>query len=313
MDWKSVNKTLLKKTLSFILSISFILTFIVLYKYHLLDLNAESKLIIFLIFTFLISMPIYLVFYRKNFHIKILILCASLLAICTPIFLAYTLPVITNNLDSDIIDNTDDKIIDDIDISDTENTNQNTTEDTNNNDTISEPTLEEYIGENIKGVIYSEYAGINWGTRMIMEKFIIYIFNKGDKNIDEDLQLSISFSLNYSCLLSKPDDIYNMSFTSNTTKPWVFGENKITYVRWNKSLPITTLPSNGNKWAIIYLNSPDLGGGFFDYRQSITYSAIINDIYPIDVNKMPIFVKPPSGNPKDWDIAEVLSDIEHYG
>jgi len=72
---------------------------------------------------------------------------------------------------------------------------------------------------------------------------------------------------------------------------------------------MTTLPSNGTQWVIIFLETYN-DSIFFNYYQSITYSANINDIYPIEVIKMPTYITPPSENPKEWNISGIIKDIE---
>jgi hypothetical protein len=150
---------------------------------------------------------------------------------------------------------------------------------------ITEETIEKYINENIKGVIYSDYAGMTFNPTKYREKFIFFIFNNGIENIDEDLQLSLIFPYDMNFSLLKPNNSNLLSYDSDETKPWVFGMDKITNIRWNKSLPGTTLSNKGVQWAIIHLETSSDFSIFLDYRHSIEYSAIINDIYFIPVKK----------------------------
>jgi len=275
IQWSEVNKQLLVKSLLLIIICSIIITLIINWYF---DWNCPWHL--FFINTFLwvvgwLSLIIYLIKYKKEgwypFMFTVIIISATaFMTISAFVFM----PILFNQTTG----------INSID--------------------------EDYINENIKGVIYSDYAGMNFETNKIREKFIFFIFNNGTENKDEDLQLSISFLPDKNFTLTKPNDKNHLSYNDNKTKPLVFGDKKNTIVRWNKTLPITTLSTMEAQWAIIYLETDVRSEDFFDYRHSISFSAIINDIYFINVKKMPIYVDPPSENPKYWDISEVIKDIE---
>jgi len=148
--WIEVNKQLLKKSLILILIISIVITFFINWYFHW-----NQPFYLFFINTFLwvvgwISLIVYLIEYKKDGWIPIMF---TVIVATTAAFMAISATVFIPIL-----------------------FNQN-----------NEYAMTNYINENIKGVIYSDYAGITFNPAIIKEKYIFFVFNKGNQNIDENL------------------------------------------------------------------------------------------------------------------------------
>lgn len=172
-------------------------------------------------------------------------------------------------------------------------------------------TLNTYIENNVKCAVYIGSWGSEWNSYRYKHQIIIYILNNGTENIHKSLQININCYSGKQFSIVKPEDNLNLSYFFDAIKPWIFGDDYSVGIRWNESYVGSTLAKNNSRWAIIYCYTEDLLYG--EEYQILYFSVSIDDRYDIDVIKMPIFVDPPEENPRDWDITEILEDIERYG
>lgn len=204
-------------------------------------------------------------------------LFVALLTICVPIFLTYTLPIV-NNFNSEI-------------------------------------NTENYIKNNVKCAVF--LIDFNWKYNpepvnfIYKHKLVIYIINNGSKNIDSPLQLNIDCSQNQKFNIAKPEGNLNLSYFQNTIKPWIFGDDYSVSIRWNNSYAGSPLPKKSSRWAIINCYSNDyLYCNEFDI---LNFTVTINDEFDVKITEFSCNFKSPSGHPKDWNISEIIQDIEWYG
>lgn len=171
--------------------------------------------------------------------------------------------------------------------------------------------LETYIENNIKSAFYIRNHKIAWDSEYEYTfQIISYIINNGSKNIDKPLQLSIDCSSNKRFILEKPDGNLNISYFSESVKPWVFGSTHSLSVRWNDSYAGSPLPKKSVRWVILNCYTDDYLYCYeFDY---LDIAVTIEDEFDIETIKMPCFEELPSGHPKDCKIDDILQDIDMY-
>lgn len=230
----------------------------------------------FLLFVFLISIPIYVIICRNKFRYSPLLLSVIFLTIFVSIFLICIFPTINQKVGSSNFD------------------------------------LEEYIENNVKCAVYiTDLEWLPWGSEYIYKRQIIpYMINNGSKNIDKPLQINIDCSSNNKFIFEAPDDNLNISYFSGSVKPWVFGDDYSVGIRWNDSYAGSPLPKKSSRWAVINCYSDEwLICNEFDY---LDITIIMDDEYDLKITKMPCYADLPSGHLKEWIIAEVLEDIEYY-
>lgn len=171
-----------------------------------------------------------------------------------------------------------------------------------NNDRI---IFEEYIVENVYGIVYSD---ISYDET----KIIFFVFNNGSEPITKDLQFFLEINTdNYELL--EPNDEQSLSYRGEETKPWVTGNNNYVRIVWNQSLPDITLQQKDRRWAIFYLEEIEFDLNPYDVVESKICKVILDGQYNLDVITTPWYDDIPQGNPKYWNINEIIQDIEYYG
>jgi len=170
--------------------------------------------------------------------------------------------------------------------------------------------FETYIENNVKCAVYFKWQNTEWSNHKIIgynHRATVYILNNGTKNLDKDLSIQITTS-DSNVILKKPTDENTVSYLMDSFKPWIFGNNLSVSIIWNESIPSTTLEKKGSRSAIVN----------FLYDETITedetyeivnVSVKIDDLYDVNVHRIHWYIDLPSGNPKIWNIKDILYDI----
>lgn len=266
-----------KNLLKFILTtmgISIIVSYFLI-NYLLNEYYSSSPLKIFIIVLFFVSLLFSLYFFEKEELKWFLPVVVFILAF------SFTISFFVEPLDTETIDN-------------------------------KYNSLESYIEDNIKGVVYNDFRNTTSYGEEHRYRFIFYILNNGSTPIDDNLQMNVDCSHYENFIIEKPNSKSDVSYFSGIIKPWVFGDNSNIVIRWNGSGIEPPLKVNGSRWAIIHF----IGDVFLlqdEKFDKFGFSSYIDNVYNIDIVRFPLFVEPPSGNPEYWDVSLILEDIDMFG
>jgi len=176
MDFKKIEWRVFKKISILSIFLSLIITYIVINYYKISFLDIESQFLILLIFSFIISIPLYIVICRNGFNWNPIIFSIAFATLLSGAFM----PSIINMIDEQKL-----------------------------NETFEENVKCAIYIDNHKIEWNSKYTPYKYKFQIIP-----FIINNGNKNIDKDLQITIDCSANEKFIFESPDGNMNISYFS---------------------------------------------------------------------------------------------------